>query len=156
MAQRGTLPSSEGSQVPLGPPAWAPPRLPPVIKCYGSEKVLKRQISVREKAVAALEDYSFDPHRGTWGMSFGGGLGEKLLALDPKRRNATQASHPGGVQQEDGAGSQAHDLLKKPEIQEALAEVMQANPEQLPLVSEERPSGRPPGPNGEGASRSRR
>jgi hypothetical protein len=60
--------------------------------------VLKRQISVREKAVAALEDYSFDPHRGTWGMSFGGGLGEKLLASTPKGadllRNIASAGMP--------------------------------------------------------------
>ena len=62
--------------MPLGPPAWAPPRLPPVIKCYGSEKVLKREISVREKAIAALKDYSFDPEAAAWppGLVVGGPL----------------------------------------------------------------------------------
>jgi phage terminase small subunit len=61
-------------------------------------------------------------------------MGEKLLALTPKRRrfveeyrvdwNATQAAIRAGYSRKT-AGSQAHDLLKKPEIQEALAEVMQ-------------------------------
>ena len=31
------------------------------------EKVLKREISVREKAIAALKDYCFDPPQGSMG-----------------------------------------------------------------------------------------